>query len=252
MHVNWQTSLMVHCPALLQMACTMALSLARRPQDSAFGLHTPVQLLVLPLVVQTDGHAEVVHWPVALHVCSVVPEHCVAPGLQTPLHFPALQTKGQGWPSTHLPAWQLCGVRLLHCTLPSEQEPAHDPWSQTNGHTAPALVQVPSGLQVCGWLPLHCLESGTHTPVQAFARQTYGQVATSCHCDCELHTCKRLPLQRVSPGLHMPVHTSFTQANVHAMPASQVPSFLQVYCIVPSHLVDPGLHTPAQTSVAHR
>lgn len=80
------------------------------------------------------------------------------------------------------------------------------------------LVHVPSGPQSCGWLPLHCLLSGTQTPVHALERQTNGQVATSCHCDCELHTCKLLPLQRVSPGLHCPVQTSFTQANVQAIP----------------------------------
>lgn len=107
---------------------------------------------------------------------------------------------------------------MLHCTAPSVHEPAHVPWSHTNGQDIPLLVQVPSALQSCGWLPLHCLASGTQTPVHAFARQTYGQVATSCHCDCELHTCKRLALQRVSPGLHAPVQTSFTQANVQAVP----------------------------------
>ena len=131
MHVNWQTSLTVHCPALLQMAWTTALSLVRRPHASAPGLQTPVHELVPLLVVHTEGHAELVHCPFASHVCSVVPEHCVAPGLQTPVHLPAVQTKGQGCPSTHLPAWQVCGVRLLHCTAPSEHEPAHSPCEHT-------------------------------------------------------------------------------------------------------------------------
>ena len=99
----WQTSLTTHCPVALQMACTTALSLARRPQDRAFGLHTPVHALVPALVVQTEGHAELCHWPLASQVCSVVPEHCVAPGLQTPVQVPRLQTKGQGAPLTHLP-----------------------------------------------------------------------------------------------------------------------------------------------------
>ena len=131
MHVNWQTSLTVHWPALLHTAWTTALSLVRRPHARAPGLHTPVHELLPLVVVQTEGHAELVHWPLASHVWSVVPEHCVAPGLQTPEHFPAAQTKGQGCPSTHLPAWQVCGVRLLHCTLPSEHEPAHSPIEQT-------------------------------------------------------------------------------------------------------------------------
>jgi hypothetical protein len=103
MHVYWQTSFTVHCPALLQMACTTALSLARRPQARAFGLHTPVQALVPLVVLQTAGHAELCHCPFTSQVCSVVPEHWVAPGLQTPVHVPRLQTNGHGCPSTHLP-----------------------------------------------------------------------------------------------------------------------------------------------------
>ena len=86
------------------MACTTALSLVRRPQASAPGLHTPVHALTPPVVVQTDGHAELVHCPLASQVWSVVPEHWVAPGLHTPVHLPALHTKGQGCPSTHRPA----------------------------------------------------------------------------------------------------------------------------------------------------
>jgi hypothetical protein len=61
MQVNWQTSFTTHCPVLLQIACTTALSLVRRPQAKAPGLHTPVQELVPLLVVQTAGHAELCH-----------------------------------------------------------------------------------------------------------------------------------------------------------------------------------------------
>jgi hypothetical protein len=61
MHVNWKTSLTDHWPALLQTAWTTALSLERRPHARAPGLQTPVQELVPLLVVQTDGHAELVH-----------------------------------------------------------------------------------------------------------------------------------------------------------------------------------------------
>jgi hypothetical protein len=74
------------------MAWTTALSLERRPHAKALGLQTPVHALAPPVVVQTDGQAELCHWPLASQVCSVVPEHCVAPGLHVPLHFPALHT----------------------------------------------------------------------------------------------------------------------------------------------------------------
>jgi hypothetical protein len=83
---------MTHCPELLHVACTGALSLVRRPHDMALGLQTPVHALTPPVVVQTDGQAELCHWPVASQVCSVMPEHCVAPGLQTPPHVPAVHT----------------------------------------------------------------------------------------------------------------------------------------------------------------
>ena len=36
----------------------------------------------------------VCHWPAELHVCTELPEHCVAPGTHTPPHDPALHTKG--------------------------------------------------------------------------------------------------------------------------------------------------------------
>jgi hypothetical protein len=78
------------------MACTTALSLARRPHAKVPGRQTPVHELAPPVVVHTDGQVELVHCPLALQVCRVVPEHCVVPGLQTPVHRPALHTNGQG------------------------------------------------------------------------------------------------------------------------------------------------------------
>jgi hypothetical protein len=92
MHAYWQTWLMTHWPELLQMAVTGAMSLARRPHDTALGLQTPVHELTPPVVVQTDGQAELCHWPLASQVCSVAPEHCVVPGVHIPLHFPPLHT----------------------------------------------------------------------------------------------------------------------------------------------------------------
>jgi hypothetical protein len=31
------------------------------------------------------------HWPFEPHVSTLLPEHCVAPGVQTPVHAPPLQ-----------------------------------------------------------------------------------------------------------------------------------------------------------------
>jgi hypothetical protein len=41
------------------------------------------------LVVQATG---LLHWPVELHVWTPLPEHCVAPGVQTPEHWPLMHT----------------------------------------------------------------------------------------------------------------------------------------------------------------
>ncbi len=57
------------------------------------------------------------HWPLLPHVCTPLPEHCVAPGVHTPVHAPF----------TH--AWLV-------------QEPAFD--------------HVPVALHVCGCWPEHC------------------------------------------------------------------------------------------------
>lgn len=61
------------------------------------GVQTPVQAPAR----HWYGHAApFVHCPLELHVCGVLPEHCVAPGLHTPVHAPLAHTY---WHETGLP-----------------------------------------------------------------------------------------------------------------------------------------------------
>ena len=64
----------------------------------------------------------------AVHVCGVLPEHCFAPGAQTPVHVPL----------TH--AWFVHAVAPCHTPLASH---------------------------VWGVLPEHCVALGAQTPVHA-------------------------------------------------------------------------------------
>jgi hypothetical protein len=67
------------------------------------------------------------HAPFESQVCTLLPEHCEAPGTQTPLHAP-----------------------LRHTALPQDC----------------ALPQVPVALHVCTPLPRHLVAPGEHSPVQ--------------------------------------------------------------------------------------
>ena len=78
--------------------------------------------------------------PLALQVCTLLPEHCVAPG--------------------------------VHGGLP------HAPLKQPSLQTAPVL-QVPLALQVCTLLPEHCVAFGTHTPLR-FAVHMMAASVSAC------------------------------------------------------------------------
>jgi hypothetical protein len=83
-------------------------------------------------------HAELVHetaelhWPVAEHVWTPLPEHCVAPGTHTPMHAPVTQADATHeeaaphWPlelqvSTPLPEQRV---------VPGAHTPEHSPPTQ--------------------------------------------------------------------------------------------------------------------------
>jgi hypothetical protein len=84
--------------------------------------------------VQTNWQAvgSFTHVPAAVHVCTVLPMHCLAPGMQA----------------------------------------VHVPWLQTGLHAAPLFSQSPLALHFWGCVPLHCIEPGVQVPVHMFEVQT--------------------------------------------------------------------------------
>jgi hypothetical protein len=91
------------------------------------------------------------HWPLALQVWTALPEHCVVPGVHTPVHAPLTQA-----------------------------EEVH----------ADAAPHWPLALQVCTPLPLHVVPPGVHTPVQApFTHAWFVQAAAVPHWPLALQVC---------------------------------------------------------------
>jgi hypothetical protein len=101
-----------------------------------------------------------------------LPEHCVAPGAQTPEQFPLTQ------------AWLLHGV---------------------------PFCQVPEPSQVWGVWPLHCLAPTVHSP-HTPVLQLVAHAEPLCHAPFESHVCGVRPLHRFVPGAHTPVHDPPTHA----------------------------------------
>jgi hypothetical protein len=122
-----------------------------------------------PAQVVVVEHAKAVpHAPLALQVWTASPEHCVFPGVQTPVQLPLTHAWfEQAVVFCHVPVpSQVCGCWPLHCLVPGEQDPEHAPPLQTFGQAVP-FTHAPAALQVWGMSPLHCLVPGVQTPVQA-------------------------------------------------------------------------------------
>jgi hypothetical protein len=136
------------------------------------------------------GAGSFVHVPPVVHVCTVFPLHCLAPGVHA-LHSPSLQT----------------GL-----------------------HAIPLLAQVPEASQACGWLPLHCFEPGVHMPVHIAFVQTKAHEEMGFHPPVASHaSCVgEVGLHRRVPGTHEPPHLSPAHRKSHALPASQPPLAWQV------------------------
>jgi len=138
--------------------------------------HAPLtQNGVLP--VHAD---ELDHCPVASHVCTLVPEHWVAPGVHTPVHAPSLHTYGHAIGLPQRPPLHICTPLPEHCvSFVVHALVEHAPALHVTAHagvTPPSssgvFCQVPVALHVCGWLPLHCVAPGVHTPEQLPPLQT--------------------------------------------------------------------------------
>jgi hypothetical protein len=62
-----------------------------------------------------------------------LPEHCVAPGVQLPVHAPLTHADPeQVVPAFHVPLdWQVWTLLPEHCVAPGVQTPVHAPEAQT-------------------------------------------------------------------------------------------------------------------------
>jgi len=91
-----------------------------------------------PLPMHTLAHAALLcHWPVASQVCGTLPLQRVWPGVQTPVHVPALQTNWHAVPFVHCPdVLQVCGVVPLHCLAPGMQTPQMPAPMHSDAHFA--------------------------------------------------------------------------------------------------------------------
>jgi hypothetical protein len=88
-----------------------------------------------------------------------LPEHCVAPGVQLPVHTPdthAELTQATGGP--HVPPVEhVCtasdappSAPAAHCVVPGVHTPVQPPLAHTNEQDDPLFCHVPVALQLCG------------------------------------------------------------------------------------------------------
>lgn len=129
------------------------------------------------------------HVPVASHICALLPEHCVAPGEQVPVHSAPPPASGV---VEHTPVH---GLGVPH---------------------APPAVQVSTPL---AW---QCVWFGAHTPVQRAPEHVwFTQGTATAHVPVASHVCTPLPAVHCrAPGEHA-THAAGTAAPA---PASAPPA----------------------------
>ncbi len=191
--------------------------------------------------------------PVASHLWTPLPVHCVLPCAQTPWHEALWLTMS----STH--------VELLHATGVPQLPPEHDwtalpehwlvPALQAPVHTPPAHVPVVHGSPIPHWpfaphvctppLASHWVALGVHAP-QAPPEQTivlhaieapqFPVASHVCSCVASAHC--------VLPGWQVPTQVPFTQAcPEQGMPiVCQTPLGEHSCACWPLHRMDPGVH----------
>ena len=165
-------------------------------------VHEPLQTPAMQVpLVQAVG---VPHRPQPPHVCTSVPEHCVAPGVHTGA-APHEQV-----PHAHVDV-HICMPYELHACVPPG---VHGPCAEQ----VPLGFQAPLALHV--WVSVPQLPHGTglvcpgaHGPVHTPLTQVWFEHASGVpHCPLS-HACTPLPEHCTCPAVHEPVHT----------PAEQVP-----------------------------
>ncbi len=197
------------------------------------------------------------HWPLALQVCTPLPEHWVCPGLQAtqePLRQagvpPPQATEAPQLPvelhvSTPLPA---------HRVLPAAQEPLQTPDTHVLATHAVGVPHMPP-VHVCTPLPEHCRLPLLQAPVQTPLTHVLLVQATAVpHCPVEVHVSTPLPEHWVEPGAHA-TQAPLRQAGVslgHAEAVPHCPVAPQVCrSLASAHRVAPGPQVPVHVPSTH-
>ncbi len=113
------------------------------------GTHTPWQEAAPPLCAHapfTQATAAP-QAPPEEHVCSPLPEHCVDPGVQEPVHTPPAQTElsqATGEPSVPVELQVSTPLPEEHCVDPGVQLPVQAPPTQADAAQTTGEPHVPS------------------------------------------------------------------------------------------------------------
>lgn len=215
-HAYWHALGAPHAPVEVQVATALSEPPSAPVAHSVWlGAHTPWHEDVVPLVThvllpQSTGAGK---WPLESQVCSALPEHCVAPGVQAPAQTPPEQAP------------------IAHCT---------------------PVPQVPLAVQVSTPSVPHCLVPGVHTPwhdatppVRTHAWAV--QVVEVTHAPVALHvwtSCEPPVAHWVVLGAHIPEHPPFTQAWFpQSIAAPHWPLVPQIWTLLPVHLASPDVQT---------
>jgi hypothetical protein len=200
--------------------------------------------------------------PVVWHVCKLVPEHCVAPGLhatQPPLRHTGVPPE-HSTAVPHVPlVVQVCTPLPEHCVSPGVHAPVHVPDTHAWLTHASAFCQVPLAVHVCGCVVSeHCISPGAHTPWHAAAAASgtpppthvwFTQALPLTHAPASLHACGCVPVEHcVEAGAHA-THAPARHAGVapvHGLPTfcQPVPDELQSCGWSPLHWSAAGVQTP--------
>ena len=141
------------------------------------------------------------HIPPELHVSTLLPEHCTAPGVHVPVQAPETHAEPeQATAEPHVPLEvQVCTPLPLHCVCPGAHTPAQLPETHVWFTHATAAPQVPLALQVSSPLPTHCVEPGVHARHSLFQHAGVApeHVAWVCQLPVASHVWTRFATQRV-------------------------------------------------------
>src|SRR5271167_1470262 len=162
------------------------------------------------------------HCPLALHVSGNMSVwQADVPGTQTPPQAPGAVSYAPPSPITHALAH---AVPTTHCPLAL----------QVSGNVSVWQADVPGTPTPPLW-PVGPPSAVTHVS---------GHDVAVSHCPFVPHVCTPLPEHCVEPGTHTPVQAPVAHANEHGEGVPNCPLALQVSTPLPEHVVDPGAHTP--------